>query len=891
MKLKRTVSLALAATLLLSSVLAIGAEKEKETAKREYVISEFVQSVGRNNLVIKTDQSDKILSSFTDSVNIDEKYKDDIARAKSYALVVGYEDGTLRPQDSVRRIEAMVLLSRALPDELEETSDVIEFTDVPDWAKADMDRLTKAGLVYGYGDGTLGAEDFITVEQVKLLTDRSDEMLNTTPVGDSFYGYVNNKTFRNFSTADQAVIDPIHGAVIQMPNSWSAFMDRQTEITSDTQEALHKLIKGETAFENNTPEQRVYDMYDCYINRDEDAKKDAELFGSYRDRLLNAQTPEAFINEAVAIYKETGVCVLYDVSLKANKDDHIMYPYVTLTAPEYASKILYDSHNSKNEKIYEENFKDYAKLFGDRFSDNDIKNAIKLQKSILANKDYYGDYNTYRGLRVALSADYDAETMKAEMEAILNQHPNIKEKMMNEDGNISGGVAAEISLTPEKANALSRDFSFVSMFTDAGFEVPKYFMFDKGDEEIFKSTKFNASNLNAFKLNAALKLAAALDYAPTEEERAMLELFKTIAARSCAGVEYVAPIVPEEALSETDSLLEEFDIQMTEDEIIDSNLLGISGLMQTDIGMIFARYEYTEEELQKVGDMFEELIAAYGELFGENKWMDDKTKAGAFKKLMNMVAIIGYPDNYGFAKISSREDGGTYFKNLVAIKLDEKDQLKQAFTDPEFIRSLMFDSPDTLNACYVPNFNTVNIFAGIMGGVLYDKSGDHARNLGSLGMIVGHEIGHAFDASGAQYNEKGEFINWWSDECAAYFETLKERFIEYYKNFEVTEGVVQDSEVTITENMADFAGMSAVMLILKDDKKAQKEALEAYARVWARLGDIASLTDSAVLSDVHSSDNVRVDAVVASLPEFYELYDVHEGDKMYIAPEDRLKLW
>ena len=91
--------------------------------------------------------------------------------------------------------------------------------------------------------------------------------------------------------------------------------------------------------------------------------------------------------------------------------------------------------------------------------------------------------------------------------------------------------------------------------------------------------------------------------------------------------------------------------------------------------------------------------------------------------------------------------------------------------------------------------------------------------------------------------------------------------------------------------MADFAGMQCVMDILAGDKAAQKEALESYAAILARLGTIDYISDSMFLNDVHSSNNVRVDAVVASLNEFYDLYDVKEGDSMYVAPEDRLNLW
>ena len=888
---KRVIAVLTAATMSGAYIIPAMAQDKDEKAPREYVVSEFVQSVGRNNLMIKAGQTNKILAAFNDSEDISEDYKDDIARAKAYNLVAGYEDGTLRPRENVRRIEAMVLLSRALPDEIEETGGLIEFTDVPEWAKADIDRLTKAGLVYGYGDGTLGAEDEITVGQVKMLTDRSDEALNTTPVGDSFYGYANNKTFRNHNVSDSAKIDPIHGVVIQTPNSWSTFSERAAEVSNITRDTLHKIIKGEIVPLDSTPEQRVRDMYYCYVNKEEDAGKDAEMFTSYRDRLLNAETTEDFIKEANAIYKETGVNVLYDVQYRTDTDEHITYPYVTLTAPNYAAKILFDNKNAEHEKKYEEVFGEYAKLFGDRFTDNDIKEAIKLQKSILVNKDYYDNYKEFREFRASRAQTYDAEALKEELNAILNQHPLIVERRANEDKNIAQGVAAPIKLTPKEANALN-DIKIASLMEEAGYEAPKYMLLDNGDDKIYKDTKLTKSNLNAFKLNAALKLSEDLNYAPSKEEQEMLWKFDNLVEGSVFGIDYS---VVEQALNQNmsaqDTLSNNAGGEKTEDEIIDDNLKGISKLMKNDIGMVFARQEFSNEDLSKIGDMFGEIITAYGELFGTNEWMDDKTKLGAFAKLANMVAVIGYPDNYGFANITSREDGGTYAKNLIAIKLDEKDRLRQTFSDPEFVRTMMYKPADEINAFYVPNFNTVNIFAGISGGAMYDKSGTPARNLGALGSILGHEIGHAFDAGGAKFNEKGEYKNWWSDKCADYFETLKQKFVDYYKNFEVTDGVVQDSEITITENMADFAGMSAVMEALKGDKEAQKEALEAYARTYARVGDQSVVTSTSFMTDVHSSGNVRVDAVVASLPEFYELYDVKEGDKMYIQPEDRLKLW
>lgn len=204
---------------------------------------------------------------------------------------------------------------------------------------------------------------------------------------------------------------------------------------------------------------------------------------------------------------------------------------------------------------------------------------------------------------------------------------------------------------------------------------------------------------------------------------------------------------------------------------------------------------------------------------------------------------------------------------------------------------MMHMSPDTINACYIPEYNIINIFAGILNYPIYDKNASRAAKLGSIGVIIGHEIGHAFDNSGSQYDEVGRKINWWTENDSKKYSELIQHFVNYYKNFEVVDGVVQNSSITIGENMADFAGMQCVMDVIGDDKNAQKEALEAYARVWAQLGTEKYVTDSTLLLDVHSAHNVRVDAVVASLDCFYELYDIKEGDAMYIAPEERLRLW
>ena len=256
---KKILSLMIATCLCFSTLApCVSAEENPQYATREYIVSEFVQSVGRSNL----EESSAVLEIFRDSDKISDEYREDISRAIVGGILKGYEDRTIRPTESVSRIEAMVMLARCVP-ELEASGEIIEFTDVPDWAKEDIEYLSKAGLVKGYGDGTMGADDFITIEQVGLLTQRSDEALRTLSAGDSFYGYINEKLFRNATLEEVTTIDPVHGAVITNADCWSAADDIFTKISNQEREILEKSVNGEVEYEKGSPEQRVNDMLEC----------------------------------------------------------------------------------------------------------------------------------------------------------------------------------------------------------------------------------------------------------------------------------------------------------------------------------------------------------------------------------------------------------------------------------------------------------------------------------------------------------------------------------------------------------------------------------------------------------------------------------------------------
>ena len=174
---------------------------------------------------------------------------------------------------------------------------------------------------------------------------------------------------------------------------------------------------------------------------------------------------------------------------------------------------------------------------------------------------------------------------------------------------------------------------------------------------------------------------------------------------------------------------------------------------------------------------------------------------------------------------------------------------------------------------------------------IYDIDGSYEERLGTIGFVVGHEITHAFDSSGSQYDENGNAVNWWTEEDAAAFDSLCQDVVEYYDGLESAPGIVIDSEQTLTENIADLGAMSCITEIgSKHEDFDFKAMYESYSTLWLSVAT-REYTQALVYMDVHSPNNVRTDRVLQSVDKFYEVYDIQPGDGMYVAPEDRARIW
>lgn len=885
---KKAVALILSASIATGMSISVFAadNSNDKYVTREYAVSEFVQSIGRNNLK----GNENVLKSFDDSDDIDDEYKADFARAASNGVVYGYDDSTLKPKEHISRVEALTILARCMEDaeDIEPVRDAIEFTDVPEWAKEYIDVLSAAGIVEGYGDGKLGTDDMLTAEQLKMLTDRTDDVFNTTPIGESFYGHTNSKTFRNATVESINRVDAKHGAVISTTNAWSALGDVAEKVSNEEDAALKKLMNDELTYEDGSVEQRIHDMLLNIQNGDDLTEDDLALYNDMKTKIISAKSVEDLIDVSYDICNDTGVNPLFDIDVNFDTETNVIKPAISLANPGLGALIAYKKSVKKNlSKAYNSVVKKYATACGLNVSDADVTKAIKLQEEAGKDENYFLQFMMGLQYKKMMLETYTDEDYQKDFQALLKEHPEIDPET---------NAPYESNQKTYSLDELSNKFKSIDIpevIEKTGFEGVDKVIVTSDNVMNGVDNFLTSSNLNALKINALVKLGTNLGAFSNKEEKAQLVNFDTLSFIAMMDFELEdTDLETAEESQSTKEFKEKYGNEEEDNDILSAkNIFTLNNCLPNDIGLLYAKYYYDDETTATIQKMVDDIKAAYIKRFENNTWMSDETKQNAIKKVNNIVSNIGYKDNVANPVIVSPENGGTYFNNSVRIKKSELDTSIELAKNPEAIRNMLLAQADTVNAFYAPMFNNITILAGIINAPVYDKNNSYAANLGAIGMVIGHEIGHGFDNSGSQYDEVGRHLNWWTDEDAAKYQEKVNAFEEYYKRFDVVEGIVQDSSITIGENMADFAGMQCVMDILAGDKEAQKEALESYAAIWARLGTIDYISDSMFLNDVHSSNNVRVDAVVASLNEFYDLYDVKEGESMYVASEDRLNLW
>lgn len=296
----------------------------------------------------------------------------------------------------------------------------------------------------------------------------------------------------------------------------------------------------------------------------------------------------------------------------------------------------------------------------------------------------------------------------------------------------------------------------------------------------------------------------------------------------------------------------------------------------------------TQKDKQNISSLISKTIDEYKVMISKEAFLSEETKNNAINKLDKMVIKCMYPDEwYDYSQL---ELTGTFLDICQeSLQFDLKRMIDE-FNEP-IDRTKWSFTPITLNAFYDSSENSINILPGLIGDVLYNDDMKTEEVYAMIGVVIGHEISHGFDPNGAMYDEVGNYSDWWTQEDYEAFDELTKKLVEYYDGITIWEEFNCNGELVKGEACADMAGVACMLnLAAKEENFDYDLFFKSYSKLWAA-NSSTNMDYYLGEYDEHPLNYLRVNVVVAQFDEFYETYDIKEGDGMYIAPENRVKIW
>jgi len=321
------------------------------------------------------------------------------------------------------------------------------------------------------------------------------------------------------------------------------------------------------------------------------------------------------------------------------------------------------------------------------------------------------------------------------------------------------------------------------------------------------------------------------------------------------------------------------------------------------LGKLYVDKKFPPEAKAKAEKMIKNVILAFENRINMLDWMSEETKLKAIEKFNATKVKIAYPDkwkDYSALAVSSVEDGGTYLQNALNARAwnfkKDIDKLGKPVDKSEW-----FMAPQIVNAYFNPAYNEIVFPAAILQPPFYNFTADDAVNYGGIGAVIGHEISHSFDDSGSRYDKDGNLNNWWTDEDLKRFEGLGKKLADQYSAIEVLPETNINGEFTLGENIGDLGGVLAAYDALQmsfdgnrpadiDGYTAEQRFFMSWATVWrTKMREDALKTR--IKTDPHSPGMNRAVQPLLNIDAFYDAFGITEADKMYIAPEERVRIW
>ncbi|WP_206363519.1 M13 family metallopeptidase [Sphingomonas crocodyli] len=318
------------------------------------------------------------------------------------------------------------------------------------------------------------------------------------------------------------------------------------------------------------------------------------------------------------------------------------------------------------------------------------------------------------------------------------------------------------------------------------------------------------------------------------------------------------------------------------------------------IGAIYVERHYPPASSAKMDELIVNLRAALKERLDKLEWMDEPTRAAALLKLSTFDPRVGHPIKYVDYSSMTVKRGALLDDALAAEKFEWDLQLSRLPKPVD--RTLWEMTPQTVNAYYDPLMNQITFPAAILQPPFFDPNSDPAVNYGSIGAIIGHEIGHGFDDQGRQFDEKGRIRDWWTPVAAERFAARTKNLGGQFDAYEPLPGVHIKGELTMGENIGDLGGVEMAYSAYRryvaqhgeppviDGLTGDQRFFLAYGQSWRSKLREGRLREQ-LLTDPHSPAYYRVNGIVRNVDAWYKAFDVKPGDKMYLPPEQRVHIW
>lgn len=320
----------------------------------------------------------------------------------------------------------------------------------------------------------------------------------------------------------------------------------------------------------------------------------------------------------------------------------------------------------------------------------------------------------------------------------------------------------------------------------------------------------------------------------------------------------------------------------------------ISSSLQEYVGEIFVNKYFSKESKRDMEKTVRSIVKVYKDRIKRSGWLSSEAKKVAIKKLNKMKFVIGYFDPLKSPsdnlEIKGQENGGSYLENIAAVEINTLKEMAKNLGKEEGSEKLRVPAFES-NTYYNPQSNTMVFPAGMFNFPVHNNTKKTEEILGGIGTIIAHEISHAFDSKGANYDQNGNEKNWWKESDYKKFESICKNVEHLYSGLESAPGITSDVEKTLEENISDIVGVACTLEIMSNMKNPDYNAF--FISYGKTLSTVATRKDLEFLSiqGEESTANIRVNRVLSNFEEFYKTYNIQEGDGMYVDPKERVNVW